>query len=237
MFAKCLAGCLVAALFPALLCGQSRATSLPKAANEPPSAPTPEIQQAIQKLGDPQFRVRDEASQRLVEFGKAALPALNEAAESPDLEVRKRAQWISATIRNSSRFWIEGLRDPKPSVRIEAAQELEKQGRSANAAVPVLVQALKDKNHAVKEASFNALVAIQPTLKEVEAAIPGQARVGGRYARLLRRISVPGDRQNYRDFHDYGLYSDTTYAGHANLPQGYWVYVYPHWYIWGDRKQ
>ena len=25
-----------------------------------------------------------------------------------------------------------------------------------------------------------------------------------------------------------------TNQGHSNLPAGYWVYVYPNWFIWGD---
>ena len=27
------------------------------------------------------------------------------------------------------------------------------------------------------------------------------------------------------------------YAGYRDLPTGYWVYVYPNWYIWGETKK
>ena len=33
---------------------------------------------------------------------------------------------------------------------------------------------------------------------------------------------------------DFGNWTGTSYLGHENLPQGYWVYVAPNWYIWGD---
>ena len=36
----------------------------------------------------------------------------------------------------------------------------------------------------------------------------------------------------YSNFNDFGYYQSTSYVGHDNLPAGYWVYVYPFWYIW-----
>jgi hypothetical protein len=63
-----------------------------------------------------------------------------------------------------------------------------------------------------------------------------KARVGGKYAKLLKRIKVPADKATYRDFTDFGFYQATDWAGYTNLPAGYWVYVYPYWYIWGEAK-
>ena len=63
-----------------------------------------------------------------------------------------------------------------------------------------------------------------------------KASVNGKYYNLLRVISVPQDRGSYGDFDDYGYYSSTSYAGYDNIPAGYWVYVYPDWYIWGNQK-
>jgi len=60
---------------------------------------------------------------------------------------------------------------------------------------------------------------------------------GGKYVNLLRRISVPNDRQRYGLCRDYGRYSGSSWAGYRNLPRGYWTYKYPHWYIWGRRTQ
>jgi hypothetical protein len=62
------------------------------------------------------------------------------------------------------------------------------------------------------------------------------ASVWDRYRNLLKIIEVADDRQNYGDFREYGLWQGTSYAGQDNLPVGYWVYVFPNWYIWGALK-
>jgi hypothetical protein len=61
-----------------------------------------------------------------------------------------------------------------------------------------------------------------------------KARVNGKYRMLLRQIKVPDDFKTYSIFRDYGLRQKSQYAGHTDLPKGYWVYVYPYWYIWRD---
>ena len=40
---------------------------------------------------------------------------------------------------------------------------------------------------------------------------------------------------NYKDFTDYGYCECSAWGGHQNLPNGYWVYVCPNWYIWGEE--
>ncbi len=59
-----------------------------------------------------------------------------------------------------------------------------------------------------------------------------KASVDGKYSQLLAVLTVRGDVQQYGEFHDYGRWDETNYAGRRNLPPGYWVYVYPNWYIW-----
>ncbi len=61
-----------------------------------------------------------------------------------------------------------------------------------------------------------------------------KATVDGKYRRLLKKIEVPGDVATYGEFKDYGQWDETVYSGHRDLPTGYWVWVYPNWYIWGD---
>jgi hypothetical protein len=63
-----------------------------------------------------------------------------------------------------------------------------------------------------------------------------KASVNGKYYNLLKVINVPQDKGSYGDFDDYGYYSSTSYAGYTNVPAGYWVYVYPDWYIWGNQR-
>jgi hypothetical protein len=60
---------------------------------------------------------------------------------------------------------------------------------------------------------------------------------GGKYTGLLRRIRVPGDVQQYGRCRDYGRWSGYSYRGYTNLPNGYWTYSAPHWYIWANQAQ
>jgi hypothetical protein len=63
-----------------------------------------------------------------------------------------------------------------------------------------------------------------------------KASVNGKYYNLLKVINVPQDKDSYGDYNDYGYYSSASYAGYDNIPAGYWVFVYPDWYIWGNQK-
>jgi hypothetical protein len=65
--------------------------------------------------------------------------------------------------------------------------------------------------------------------------VPAQASVNGKYSDLLKVINVPGDQASYGQFNDWGHWTGTSWAGHNNLPPGYWVYVAPNWYIWGKQ--
>ena len=62
------------------------------------------------------------------------------------------------------------------------------------------------------------------------------ANANGKYRVLERRMHVPQDCGIYGSFRDYGRYGATSYAGHANLPAGYWVYRYPYWYLWRSLR-
>jgi Ca-activated chloride channel family protein len=79
--------------------------------------------------------------------------------------------------------------------------------------------------------------AAEPTTRSVPAREDTEAKasVSGKYENLLRIVAAPGDAASYGAFHDYGHWDGTSYAGQDNLPKGYWVYVAPNWYIWGDE--
>jgi hypothetical protein len=195
-----------------------------------------EATKLVGQLGDDSFTVREAATKRLAEIGRPAVAALREGLKSSDPEIRIRARRILDAIKSSVANLIEDLKDKDPAVRKEAAQELETMGAAAKEAVPALVDAVKDKDEDAREAAIVALLAIDPENKALADAAPAKARVNGKYARLLRRLKVPQDRQSYTDFNDYGHYPATDYAGYTNIPEGYWVYVYPYWYIWGEMK-
>jgi hypothetical protein len=62
-----------------------------------------------------------------------------------------------------------------------------------------------------------------------------KAQVRGRYSMLLRQIEVPEDRAKFGDFREAGPRELHEYAEYNELPEGYWVYAAPFWYIWRDR--
>lgn len=64
-----------------------------------------------------------------------------------------------------------------------------------------------------------------------------KATVDGKYRRLLKKIEVRSDVATYGEFRDFGHWDGTDYSGHSDLPAGYWVWVYPNWYIWGDAAE
>ena len=209
--------------------------------DDPSKAAAPDAKQLkklIHDLGADEFSVREKATQALSEIGRPALPALREALQqSTDAEVRQRARRVMDSIQTSTKYLLESLKDPDPAQRKEAAEILERLGADAKPVVPALVEALKDKDENVRDAVINALLAIDPAAAALTRAIPAKAHVDGKYQKLLRRIRVPRDKQNYSAFSDYGHFEGTEWAGYTNLPTGYWVYVYPHWYIWEEKKE
>ncbi len=63
-----------------------------------------------------------------------------------------------------------------------------------------------------------------------------KARVDGKYAMLLQQIKVEDDWKEYGAFRDRGQSpAQAEYHGRKDVPAGFWVYVYPYWYIWRDE--
>lgn len=59
----------------------------------------------------------------------------------------------------------------------------------------------------------------------------------GKYSNELRRIAVPRDVARYGRCRDYGRWAGSSYEGHTNLPNGFWVYSYPEWIIYGQAQR
>ena len=59
----------------------------------------------------------------------------------------------------------------------------------------------------------------------------------GKYYGEVGRIAVPEDREKYNFCYDYGPRTVTEYRGHADLPDGYWVYDYPEWVIYRGTRE
>jgi antitoxin component YwqK of YwqJK toxin-antitoxin module len=72
-----------------------------------------------------------------------------------------------------------------------------------------------------------------------EAELREKAAIGGKYRTLLRTIAAPDDKATYGEFRDYAWHGTTgyAYAGHRDVPFGYWVYAFPYWFVWGESTQ
>ena len=66
---------------------------------------------------------------------------------------------------------------------------------------------------------------------------PRRRGSGRKYRKLLRKIEAENDQASYGEFNDWGYWSGTSYHGHKDLPPGYWVYVTPCWYIFGESDE
>jgi hypothetical protein len=73
-----------------------------------PATTQPDAKGLIAQLGDPDFHMRNQATQALRKMGKDALPLLADARNSPDPEVQRRAEMISKQIEDDA--------NPKPKV-------------------------------------------------------------------------------------------------------------------------
>lgn len=72
---------------------------VPTEAAAPPAGPSAaEVARLIEQLGDDDFDVREAATERLKLAGEPALPALDKAAASGDLEVRRRARRVVSAV-------------------------------------------------------------------------------------------------------------------------------------------
>lgn len=65
-------------------------------------AGTPEHTKLVAKLGDRRARARDEAAVRLLEIGRAAVPALEEGVRSDDASVRTRSAALLELVRGDA---------------------------------------------------------------------------------------------------------------------------------------
>ncbi len=61
------------------------------------------------------------------------------------------------------------------------------------------------------------------------------ASVDGNYSQLLQILHCPQDAADYGNFQEFGYWDGGPWCGQTGMP-GYWVWVYPNWYIWKDSK-
>jgi len=99
---------------------------------------------------------------------------------------------------------------------------------------------MRIKSESVTDSRLTMHETVAPATSPVELSANDariEATVDGKYRRLLKKIEVRSDVSIYGEFKDYGQWDGASYSGHTDLPIGYWVWVYPNWYIWGDVSE
>lgn len=96
-----------AAMLGSWLCGTGLLVADEPPQESPPAATTEapdatEIRHLVEQLGSEDYHARESASAALVEFGPAVVPYLEEAAQSPVLEVHTRAERLLAVVSRQS---------------------------------------------------------------------------------------------------------------------------------------
>ncbi len=145
------------------------------------------VAELVKKLGSANFAVRDGARKELEAIGWPALDALREAAKGEDLETKRRATEVVATIEGQAdvRFYlvwglgfvgteaksatpivVKALADPSAAVRRKAAFTLGRIDADPDAVVDAMVAALADTDNDVRDAAAASLP------KMSKAAVP-----------------------------------------------------------------
>jgi hypothetical protein len=55
-----------------------------------------------------------------------------------------------------------------------------------------------------------------------------------KYTNLIQELNCPSDRSKYGDFNDYGYWGGGPWCGKIGKA-GYWIWIYPTWYIWQNK--
>ncbi len=82
--------------------------------------------------------------------------------------------------------------------------------------------------------SLAALLIFAAGLTVAAPHYPHSATVHGKYYGLKQVIHCPRDHHKYGNFKDYGYWGGGHWCGRHGK-RGYWVWVYPNWYVWSHR--
>ncbi|MGK7875462.1 MAG: hypothetical protein AB4426_19825 [Xenococcaceae cyanobacterium] len=82
--------------------------------------------------------------------------------------------------------------------------------------------------------SSEILQSFQRRVLQLAQNVPDAASAYNKYYNLLQVLNCPRDRGTYGDFNDYGYWGGGSWCGQQGRA-GYWVWVYPNWYVWQNR--
>lgn len=128
---------------------------------------------------------------------------------------------------------IKELGDDNPDKREKAHKKILDIGRGA---MPFLKEAVNDKDPE-RSSRVRVLIDEIPDKFGVEQAILDKAMVNGKYSDLVLIFKAHEDKQCYGDFNDYGYWQGGSWRGVNNIPEGYWVWIYPCWFIFKTKNK
>lgn len=68
-----------------------------------------------------------------------------------------------------------------------------------------------------------------------EKAQPDATSAYGKYTTLIQTLNCPADKATYGNYMDYGYWGGGAWCGQTGSA-GYWVWVFPNWYVWKYQK-
>lgn len=57
----------------------------------------------------------------------------------------------------------------------------------------------------------------------------------GKYSSIIQILNCPADKATYGNYTDYGYWGGGAWCGQTGSA-GYWVWVFPNWYVWKYQK-
>jgi hypothetical protein len=193
-------------------------------------------------------------------FDSLSIPNLSETTANQLLQLKYKAVRVVATVDDAkfqkgalyvrcSGFVLDGittgrplnqsgLNSPDPADRKKGLAEmalLATPGSVAQNAEKMAKLLKEDPDEDVRRAVALAVLTDNPKDQAALALLPSKAAADGKYRKLLRVIPVASDRGVYGDYKDEGHWPPIReWGGFKDLPEGYWVYVYPYWFIWRE---
>lgn len=71
--------------------------------------------------------------------------------------------------------------------------------------------------------------------QDLAAPLYRSASADYQYSNLLQVLNCPSDYDVYGDYDNYGYWGGGAWCGQAG-EEGYWVWEYPNWYVWGTQN-
>jgi len=83
-------------------------------------------------------------------------------------------------------------------------------------------------------AILSAVVIACMVLLAADSMATSPSSANGKYHNLVQKLHCPSDQKRYGKYRDYGYWGGGAWCGQQGQP-GYWVWVYPFWYVWSDK--